>query len=264
MNSIEKQRMRQLMLEELLSGKQEIKSGTKPMLVVPIAAPGSGKSTVTTRFLEEVKKCNSKHFVEIDLDDAIHFHPKGPDLWNLRDVVTHKPLPIGSTETFFLCRQEAIDVMRSVLRVLLKERKYHIILHGLLGDALRPAKRLGWKTMLVFVAVTRKTAVRRATDRLGKLGRHFTEEDVTHWWDTYRESMASWSLWADNFFIIDNERDGSDTLRVKEIPNPLGNNWYDSVQEAQKHIDSILLPTEKEKKNDIQRDFDLVVGTEAV
>jgi hypothetical protein len=271
----EQSAMKRRMYSELTRNKRPLPppsnatSSNTPMLVVPVAAPGSGKSTVTMRFLRESPdRYDTESFVEIDLDDAIHFHPKGPDLWKLRNAATGKLLPVGNTETFFICRRQAVAVMRRVLYDLLRERRFHLVLHSVSGNILRPAKRLGWFTLLVFVSVPREIAERRARDRLPSTGRHFTAEDVGFWWEATREAVVGWSLWADEFYVIQNGADDAAKQRPLSVtrvesrePNPFGNDWYTPVIKAQQQIEELLgIPTGVRAK-DAVRDLGLVSGT---
>lgn len=264
LSAAEKGRMAVVMREELLRGRVPLPRNTDPIMVIPIAAPGSGKSTVTSRWLAAKYKDATKHFVDVDFDDAIHFHPKGPDLWNLRDVTTKQTLPIGSTETFFLCRQESIDVMRQVLRELIRKKQFHLVLHHLKGDALRPAKRLGYNTVLVFVAVPRSLAIKRALDRRRKLGRFFTADDVSDWWDIYREAMVGWSMWADEFYIIENIQEIKDNKPLVTHKGDANNHGVVSMADAQAQLDQILQVSRSDREGDVERDLDAIVGTENI
>jgi hypothetical protein len=112
---------------------------------------------------------SAQSLVEFDMDDAINWHPQGSGLWLVKDGVTGKGVVgVGHVETFLLCRGDAIDVMADVCKDVMDERgkgrgspaflpvpnrKHHLLLHSMRGDALRAANRLGYHTVLLHVAV---------------------------------------------------------------------------------------------------------------
>ena len=249
---------------DLLQGKRPLPPNSgRRHLVIAVAAPGSGKTTVARQFVAARfgAQIAADHFVEVDYDDAINYHPAGPDLWHLRDAVSGKPVPVGSTETFFACRKEVIEVMRDVLRALIKEGRYHLVLHHLRGDGLRPAHRLGFHTILLFVGTPRQVAVRRAAARVQSQGRYFTEDDVTYWYEQYREAMAFWALWADEFHVANNGIDQTDVKISVVRVLPEWNPWS-TIDEAQAALDAV---TDKaDARADNRRDLDLLVGVDTL
>ena len=262
----DRKRMASQMLAAMQDGVAPLQPGMTPVVMVVVGTPGSGKTTVARTVARGWYGADGRnHFVDVDLDDAINFHPQGPALWNLRDAATGEALPVGSTETFFLCRDEAIEVMREVVRsqLLASNRpRYSLVLYRNKGASvtLRAAKRLGWHTVLLYVGVPREVATRRAHDRGPRQGRFFSAEDVAYWYAFVHEGVAFWALAADEFLLVDNRRDRGDTEPppvVRRVAMHGDGNWEERLRAAQEAVDAVSPPPDRSRT---QRDRTLLAG----
>ena len=180
------------------------------VLLLVTGVPGAGKSTVARTIARNWYGDGEEHFLNLDYDDALNYHPLGPGLWQLRDAVTGGAVPIGSTERFWQCLGAAANVMAELVHgELLQQTEYSLVLHrhAAFAPALQAAARLGWRTALAYVAVPLAVAQDRARRRAPTNGRFLSPESLAETHAFLREVIPSLVWMADEFVLVDNSRE---------------------------------------------------------
>jgi len=240
--------------KDLLSKKKPVPAGQQPHLIVTIGAPGAGKSTVAAAV---ARSRGRGDYVTIDVDVAVKYHPRYFGMWNVPNVATGKPTGIGVTSGYWTCNAPLEDILIQLYEDILHSDKdrYNIILQSHSQINLIGAKLAGYRTTLLFVGVPLETAVRRSRSRAIETGKFLTatlgaqDQVVFSMWVTYRDTAAWYGLWADEFLVANNSREGTDSQvaaragkTVQEIPlrctrrGECGS-WEDRMAVAQRAID---------------------------
>jgi predicted ABC-type ATPase len=244
---------------KILKGKKPQNTDLKPKFYVTIGAPGSGKSTLINHI---AKKFNPElDFVSIDLDLAVEFHPRYRNLWSAESAVNNGNANIGYTLTRQICNDNLEGMMESIFYDIIQSNTRHnIILQTQDLNSIILARSVGYEVNLAFIGVKLETAIRRSKLRAITTGKflapniHMQNQIVEEMWNDYKYNTSWYSLWTDNVFIIDNNKDvnmeNEDIMKIIKIKKF---NYYDYthskdekdnrskyVDTIQKSVDSIL------------------------
>lgn len=247
---------RRRMRAHLLAGRRPTPPGATPLLILPLGCLAAGKTTTARLFAAQHHP--DRTFVEVDVDDALDFHPLGAAVWRVHDQQSGEVVPgVGHVDAYFECRRQLMDVMSDlVARELLAvdvPRRYDVIMHGHQPDLLQHGARAGFHTVALFVAVPRPLNVRRMRTRAERTGRHWTPEETTAMWERYARAAVWWGLWAHEFWLADNRRelatDGGPVFRQVTVraPEASPEAWLGRLAEAQEVLNGVLYDSDQRR-----------------
>ena len=226
--------------KKITAGKKPQHPDIKPKFYVTIGAPGSGKSTLINHI---AKKLNPElDFISIDLDLAVEFHPRYQNIWSAENAVSEQKTNIGFTLTRQICNDNLEGMMESIFYDLIENRTRHnIILQTQDLNSIILARSAGYEINLVFVGVQLQTAITRSKLRAVDTGKFLApnilqqNRIVEEMWNDYKYNTAWYSLWADNVYIIDNNKtvniETDDVMQAVKIKKY---NYYDYTHSKNK------------------------------
>lgn len=232
-----------VVFKRLTAGKKPAAAGVLPHIVMTIGPPGAGKSTLARQFLSHWSDMKEGNYVELDADSILDYLPAGEQLRNLPDMLG-RPTGVGAAYGWDDCIGHVEGITTALFYRLMEER-YYIIYHSHYYMHLIETNYAGYVSTLLYVAVSRETALRRAAARAKETGRFLRpalenngwgwENTVTRMWHTYRSWAPWYALWADNLGVVNNDRDGHEFAKedfksfLTHPPEPSGENWTQYV-----------------------------------
>jgi predicted ABC-type ATPase len=205
----------------LTAGKKPAAANVPPHIVMTIGPPGAGKSTIARQFLMHWSDMKEDNYVELDADLILDYLPQGEQLRNLPDILG-RPTGVGAAYGWDDCIGNVEGITSAIFFRLLEER-YYIIYHSHYHMHLIEIGCAGYVSTLLYVAVSRETALRRVAARAKETGRFLRpamesngwgwENAVMRMWYTYRNWAPWYALWADNLGIVNNDRDGHEFVK---------------------------------------------------
>jgi hypothetical protein len=214
-----------------------------PHIVMTIGPPGAGKSTITRQFVKHWSEMKEDNYVELDADLILDYLPEGGRLRNLPDMLG-RPTGVGAAYGWDDCIGK-VEAITSAVFFRLLEKRYYIIYHSHYYMHLIEMAHAGYVSTLLYVAVSRETALRRAAARAKETGRFLRPgamesngwgwEDTVMWmWHNYRNWAPWYALWADNLGVVNNDRDGHEFVKEDfksylSHPTEPGANWTQYV-----------------------------------
>jgi predicted ABC-type ATPase len=204
-----------------------------PQLIMTIGGPGAGKSTIMEILIKHHSDVKYNNYVSFDSDKLLDYLPIGDKIKNIPDI-NGKKTGIGYALGWKECNKilQNTNLIPTIINKLLKSN-YNLILNIHNYTFLIDAQLNGYFCILVYVIVSKTTAIERVRNRSKELGRFFSisSKYVYGWSDpidrmltTYREKAIWYSLWADRFVVVNNNH--KKKLPEKEnfkiiIPHPL-------------------------------------------
>ena len=213
----------------LTKNKKPQTTGLKPKFYITIGAPGSGKSTLIEHIVHKFDP--DLDFIVIDLDTAVEYHPRYKSIWSAESAVDSSKTNIGYTLTRQICNDSLEGIMEAIFYDIIKDNTRHnIIFQSQDLNSIILARSVGYEVNLVFIGVKLETAIRRSKSRALKTGKflasnlYMQTRVVEVMWMDYKYNTAWYSLWSDNTYIIDNNKDIdiekvkiADTLNIKKF-----------------------------------------------
>jgi predicted ABC-type ATPase len=195
----------------LTKNKKPQSAGLKPKFYITIGAPGSGKSTLIQHIVHKFDP--ELDFVVIDLDTAVDYHPRYKSIWSTESAVDSSKTNIGYTLTRQICNDSLEGIMEAIFYDIIKENmRYNVIFQSQDLNSIILARSAGYEVNLVFIGVKLETAIKRSKLRALKTGKflaanlYIQNRVVEDMWMDYKYNTAWYSLWADNTYIIDNNK----------------------------------------------------------
>jgi hypothetical protein len=206
----------------LTAGKKPAADDSPPHIVMTIGPPGAGKSTIARQFVKHWSEMKEDNYVELDADLILDYLPEGGQLRNLPDMLG-RPTGVGAAYGWDDCIGKVEDITSAIFFRLL-EKRYYIIYHSHYYMHLIEMAHAGYVSTLLYVAVSRETALRRAAARAKETGRFLRpgamesngwgwENTVMWMWHNYRNWAPWYALWADNLGVVNNDRDGHEFVK---------------------------------------------------
>jgi predicted ABC-type ATPase len=213
----------------LTKNKKPQVAGLKPKFYITIGAPGSGKSTLIQHVAHKFNP--ELDFIIIDLDTAVDYHPRYQSIWSAESAVDTHKTNIGYTLTRQICNDSLEGIMEAIFYDIIKDNlRYNIIFQSQDLNSIILARSAGYEVNLVFIGVKLDTAIKRSKLRALKTGKflasnlYMQSRVVEDMWMDYKYNTAWYSLWSDNTYIIDNNKDIdilkvniADTLNIKKF-----------------------------------------------
>lgn len=184
-----------------------------PQLIIPIGAPGAGKSTIIKNLVDFHSDINYSNYVQFDVDKLLDYLPIGNNMFNIPDINGNKT-NIGYAFGWKECMDKLskTPLIDLVIKKILKSN-YNLILNIHYPNIIIDAQLNGYFCILVYILVSRTIATKRVRDRAIKLGRIFSlnkkniygwEESIGHMLNDYKEKAVWYSLWVDRFVVVNN------------------------------------------------------------
>jgi predicted ABC-type ATPase len=174
---------------------------------------GSGKSTVAQQAVRD--RFPDREFLHFDFDNAIAYHPLGPRVFQAIDSVTdERAEDVGASQAWHHCVEALENAMFVVFQEILREARYNLVVHGRL-PLLWQARRWGYHTVLLFVAVPRKTAQARMKRRIEREGREVSSANAARMWERDRWNAPFAALTADEAWVADNRENRADPIPIR-------------------------------------------------
>ena len=196
----------------LTKNKRPQVAGLKPKFYITIGAPGSGKSTLIQHVAHKFNP--ELDFIIIDLDTAVDYHPRYQSIWSAESAVDTHKTNIGFTLTRQICNDSLEGIMEAIFYDIIKDNlRYNIIFQSQDLNSIILARSAGYEVNLVFIGVKLDTAIKRSKLRALKTGKflasnlYMQSRVVEDMWMDYKYNTAWYSLWSDNTYIIDNNKD---------------------------------------------------------
>lgn len=186
-----------------------------PQLIMPIGPPGAGKSTIIESMINYHSDINYDNYVQFDIDKILDYLPIGKDINNIPDINGNRT-GIGYAHGWEECNKKLqnTELIPTIINKLFKAN-YNIILNIHYYDFLINAQLNGYFCILVYVFVSKPVANERVKKRAKDIGRFFsTSSKYSYGWASiidsmltnYREKAVWYSLWADRFVIVNNNK----------------------------------------------------------
>jgi len=188
-----------------------------PQLIVPIGCPGAGKSSIMEYLIKNHSDVNYSNYVYFDSDKLLDYLPIGEDIKNIPDIKGNRT-GIGYAFGWDECINKfgKTNLIPILIKKILKSN-YNLILQTHYFNIIIDAQLNGYFCILVYVIVSKKTARERVKNRAEELGRFFSlnynetfgwSQSIDYYLKTYKEQAIWYSLWADRFVIINNNKNG--------------------------------------------------------
>ena len=204
-----------------------------PQLIMTIGGPGAGKSTIMEILVNHHSDVDYKNYVQFDSDKLLDYLPiLGNKINNIPDI-NGKNTGIGYALGWKECNKilQNTNLIPTIINKLLKSN-YNLILNIHNYTFIIDAQLNGYFCILVYVIVSKTTAIEIVKNRANELGRFFSiSPKYIYGWagpidrmlTTYKEKAIWYSLWADRFVVVNNNKK---ILPKKEdfkiiIPHPL-------------------------------------------
>ena len=196
----------------LTKNKRPQAAGLKPKFYITIGAPGSSKSTLIQHLAHKFNP--ELDFIIIDLDTAVDYHPRYQSIWSAESAVDTHKTNIGFTLTRQICNDSLEGIMEAIFYDIIKDNlRYNIIFQSQDLNSIILARSAGYEVNLVFIGVKLDTAIKRSKLRALKTGKflasnlYMQSRVVEDMWMDYKYNTSWYSLWSDNTYIIDNNKD---------------------------------------------------------
>jgi len=184
-----------------------------PQLIIPIGAPGAGKSTIIGNLIKYHSDVDYNNYVQFDVDKLLDYLPIGDNIRNIPDINGNKT-NIGYAFGWEECMNKLskTNLINMVIIKILKAN-YNLILNIHYFNIIIDAQLHGYFCILVYIFVTKSIATERVKKRAIELGRLFSlnknniygwSESIDHYLVDYKEKAVWYSLWADRFVIVNN------------------------------------------------------------
>jgi predicted ABC-type ATPase len=204
----------QIIYKEITKGKPHAVNQA-PQLIMPIGIPGAGKSTIMEMMVKHHSDINYNNYVQFDNDKILDYLPIGKDINNIPDINGNRT-GIGYAHGWEECNKklQSTELVPILVNKLLKAN-YNIILNIHNYEFLINAQLNGYFCILVYVLTSKPVASERVKKRAKEIGRFFsTSPKYTYGWSpiidrmltNYREKAVWYSLWADRFVIVNNNK----------------------------------------------------------
>jgi predicted ABC-type ATPase len=230
--------------KSLTKNKKPQVAGLKPKFYITIGAPGSGKSTLIQHVAHKFNP--ELDFIVIDLDTAVDFHPRYRSIWSAESAIDSHRTSIGFTLTRQICNDSLEGIMEAIFYDIIKDNlRYNVIFQSQDLNSIILARSAGYEVNLVFIGVKLDTAIQRSKSRAIKTGKflasnlYMQNRVVEDMWMDYKYNTAWYSLWSDNTYIIDNNKDIdlekvniADTLNIKKF------DYYEFLKSNTESIDN--------------------------
>ena len=228
----------------LITDKKPQIAGLKPKFYVTIGAPGSGKSTLINHIVHKFDP--DLDFIIIDLDLAVDYHPRYMSIWSSESAVDSRKTNIGYTLSRQICNDSLEGIMNAIFYDIIKDNlRYNVIFQTQDLNSIILARSAGYEINLVFIGVKLDTAIQRSKTRALKTGKflaanlYMQNQVVTDMWVDYKYNTAWYSLWSDNTYIIDNNKDiNIEKVNIASTLNIKKFDYYDFLKFNPETIDS--------------------------
>ena len=169
---------------------------------------------------------------------------------------------IGFTLTRQICNDSLEGIMEAIFYDIIKDNlRYNVIFQSQDLNSIILARSAGYEVNLVFIGAKLETALKRSKSRALRTGKflasnlYMQNRVVEDMWMDYKHNTAWYSLWSDNTYIIDNNKDIdienvniAETLNIKKFDyyEFLGLNTETTdnrelyVEQVQSAVDKIL------------------------
>ena len=206
-----------------------------PQLILPIGAPGAGKSTIIENLVEHHSDIKYSNYVQFDTDKLLDYLPIGENIRNIPDINGNRT-NIGYAFGWKECMNKLSNTNLIILVIgKLLKANYNLILNMHYPNILIDAQLNGYFCILVYVLVSKSVATKRVKDRATELGRIFSirGENIYGWMESidfmlndYKEKAVWYSLWANRFVIVNNSGNKFPEKKdFKIIVTNTNNNW---------------------------------------
>lgn len=244
----------------LTKNKKPQTIGLKPKFYITIGAPGSGKSTLIQHIVHKFNP--DLDFIIIDLDTAVDYHPRYTSIWSADSAVDSNKTNIGFTLTRQICNDSLEGIMEAIFYDIIKDNlRYNVIFQSQDLNSIILARSAGYEVNLVFIGAKLETALKRSKSRALRTGKflasnlYMQNRVVEDMWMDYKHNTAWYSLWSDNTYIIDNNKDiDIENVNIAEILNIKKFDYYEFlglntettdnrelyVEQVQSAVDKIL------------------------
>jgi dephospho-CoA kinase len=207
------------MRERLVRGRRPAVRGTAPRIVFVWGGPGSGKTTTARLFARQ--RWPDCDFVDLDMDDAVHFHPAGSSMFEVRDALTGRPVRgVGNAHAMNHCIQQVTAEYLDAVHAVFRERRYHQIMHHASPDLMAEAAHMGYRTALLYVSVPFELAARRARRRAATTGRFLDGDTFRRFFRTHQQLAPHYAGMCDAAYALDNSGDdaAANAARARSLP----------------------------------------------
>jgi predicted ABC-type ATPase len=186
-----------------------------PQLIITIGCPGAGKSTILHSLIKDHSDIPYDNYVNFDCDKLLDYLPMGEDIKNIPDMHGNRT-GIGYAFGWAECMSKlsTTNIIGLVIKKVLKSN-YNFILNSHYYYTIIDAQLNGYFCILVYVIASKNIAKSRVKTRSEELGRFFSldykktfgwSKSIEQYLNSYREKSVWYSLWADRFVIVANNK----------------------------------------------------------
>ena len=179
--------------------------------------------------------------MQLDADKLLDYLPIGDDIKDIPDIYGKKT-GIGYAFGWSECMDTLgrTKLLATVISKIFKSN-YNLVLNSHYFNDIINAQLNGYFCILVYVIAAKQIAKDRAKIRAEELGRFFSlnynnafgwDISIEHYLKTYREQAVWYSLWADRFVIVKNNKNNKfpqkndfKILVTHPASNEKKNNW---------------------------------------
>ena len=183
-----------------------------PQLIIPIGAPGAGKSTIIKALIDEHSDVKINNYVDFDIDNLLDYISIGNStiMDNFKNIpdMDGKKSKIGYAYGWEECMEKISGKIVHLVILKLLKSNYNLIMniHNYY-EIIIDAQLKGYFCILVYVAVSKPVAIKRANDRAfetGKFLKYGWDKTIDSYLSEYREKAVWYALWADRFVVVNN------------------------------------------------------------